>query len=75
MIKANLNYLKRMSKPLVKYDLIRSIIEKKANKSAVAKAAGAGGKKSKKQAEEQTESVFTEKDFQDFQRSYFGVNN
>lgn len=71
-IKANLSYLKRVSKPMVKYDLIRSIIEKKTNKAPVPTS---GAKKSKKPAAEPSESVFTEKDFQDFQRSYFGVNN
>jgi hypothetical protein len=53
-------YLKRISKPVVNYDLIKTALGDKFT-SKVPKA--------KLQKEE---SVFTEKDFKDFQKTYFG---
>jgi hypothetical protein len=57
---SNLMYLKRISKPVVNYDLIKTALGDKFT-SKVPKA--------KVQKEE---SVFTEKDFKDFQKTYFG---
>ena len=56
---SNLAYLKKISKPIINYDSIKPALEK--NKAV---------KPSKNKKEE--ESVFTEKDFKDFSKSYFG---
>lgn len=60
-LEANLKFLNRISKPIIKYDLIESAI---ANKSVNKK-----DNKDKKKLEEQ--SVFTEEDFKNFEKAYF----
>lgn len=55
---ANLAFLKKISKPVGKFDLIRDAVEQSSRKPAA-----------KKQEEE--ESFFTEEDFKSFSKSYF----
>lgn len=57
LLKNNLNYLKKISKPVIKYDLIETVLNTRSNL---------------KEAEKKTEeSVFTEEDFKNFEKSYF----
>ena len=56
---ANLDYLSRISRPVIKYNLIESAISKQ--RKTV-------DKKQKKQDEP---TVFTEEDFKSFEKSYF----
>ncbi|RNA02683.1 active regulator of SIRT1 [Brachionus plicatilis] len=53
----NLSYLNKISKPVVKYDLIESVLNKKS--------------KPKEHTKKVEESVFTEEDFKNFEKSYF----
>ena len=53
----NLVYLKKISKPIVNYDFIRLALGDKS--------------KIKKETQNKKESVFTEKDFKDFEKTYF----
>lgn len=53
----NLSYLNKISKPVVKYDLIESVLNKKS--------------KPKEPTKKAEESVFTEEDFKNFEKSYF----
>lgn len=62
-LEANLKFLNRISKPIIKYDLIESAI---ANKSVNKK-----DNKDKKKQELEEQSVFTEEDFKNFEKAYF----
>lgn len=57
LLKNNLQYLKKISKPVVKYDLIETVLNTRSKP-----------KESEKRPEE---SVFTEEDFKNFEKSYF----
>ena len=65
-MKANLNYLKKMSQVSVKYNSVKSALSQ--NK-AMQKHENA--KTSKQAMEDLQESVFTEEDFKDFEKTYF----
>lgn len=54
-----MNFLNKISKPVVKYELIREAIEKKSIKPEV-------------QLKKEETSVFTDEDFKSFEKSYFG---
>ncbi len=58
-LEANLLYLKKISKPVASFDLIRSAMEKR------------GPTKTKAQVKEDEPSVFTDDDFKNFAKSYF----
>ncbi len=58
-LEANLLYLKKISKPVANFDLIRSAIEK------------SGPTETKAKAKEDEPSVFTDDDFKNFAKSYF----
>ncbi|CAF0909668.1 unnamed protein product [Brachionus calyciflorus] len=57
LLEKNLAYLKKISKPVVKYDLIEPALNSK--------------RKQKKEIRKEEESVFTEEDFKNFEKSYF----
>lgn len=56
----NLLYLKKISKPVAKYDLIRPALEKKLKT-----------KTSKEETEKDEPTAFTDEDFKNFAKSYF----
>ena len=58
-LEANLLYLKKISKPVANFDLIRSAMEK------------SGPTKTKAQVKGDEPSVFTDEDFKNFAKSYF----
>jgi hypothetical protein len=62
-LETNLKFLNKISKPIIKYDLIESAISKKSiNKK---------DNKDKNKQESEEKSVFTEEDFRNFEKAYF----
>ena len=62
----NLSIIKNISKPVVKFDTIRSAILDKRTLDALSR---------KQPPKKENESVFTEQDFKEFEKTYFNKKN